>query len=134
MTRVADASARQRRALEPTESVWVAASAGTGKTKVLTDRLLALMLGLVISGLAYTVEAAATAGLVATLYAWLRRELNLTRLAETLHLVMKLTAMVFMLLMGPRPSRWFSEASPAICSSHTCSRKCPEACSAARPW
>jgi len=62
--------------------------------------LLALMLGLVISGLAYTVEAAATAGLVATLYAWLRRELNLTRLAETLHLVMKLTAMVFMLLMG----------------------------------
>jgi tripartite ATP-independent transporter DctM subunit len=62
--------------------------------------LLALMLGLVIGGLAYTVEAAATAGLVATVYAWLRRELNLTRLAETLHLVMKLTAMVFMLLMG----------------------------------
>src|SRR6266853_5620551 len=45
MTRIADATARQRRALEPTESVWVAASAGTGKTKVLTDRLLALMLG-----------------------------------------------------------------------------------------
>ena len=62
--------------------------------------LLALMLGLVISGLAYTVEAAATAGLVATLYAALRRELNLARLAETLHMVMKLTAMVFMLLMG----------------------------------
>ncbi|HKX08784.1 MAG TPA: TRAP transporter large permease subunit [Stellaceae bacterium] len=62
--------------------------------------LLALMLGLVISGLAYTVEAAATAGLVATLYATLRRQLNLARLAETLHLVMKLTAMVFMLLMG----------------------------------
>ncbi len=34
----------QRRALDPEESVWVAASAGTGKTKVLTDRLLALML------------------------------------------------------------------------------------------
>jgi ATP-dependent helicase/nuclease subunit A len=34
----------QRRALRPEESVWVAASAGTGKTKVLTDRLLALML------------------------------------------------------------------------------------------
>jgi tripartite ATP-independent transporter DctM subunit len=62
--------------------------------------LLALMLALVISGLAYTVEAAATAGLVATLYAWLRRELNLARMAETLHLVMKLTAMVFTLLMG----------------------------------
>src|SRR3977135_1553766 len=45
MTAVADATAHQRRALEPLESVWVAASAGTGKTKVLTDRLLALMLG-----------------------------------------------------------------------------------------
>src|SRR5712691_8631263 len=45
MSRGADAYAAQRRALEPTESVWVAASAGTGKTKVLTDRLLALMLG-----------------------------------------------------------------------------------------
>src|ERR1700681_4658170 len=45
MTRIADATAHQRRALGPEESVWVAASAGTGKTKVLTDRLLALMLG-----------------------------------------------------------------------------------------
>jgi len=62
--------------------------------------MLALMLGLVISGLAYTVEAAATAGLVATLYAWIRGELNLARLAETVRLVMKLTAMVFMLLIG----------------------------------
>jgi ATP-dependent helicase/nuclease subunit A len=42
---VAAAQAAQRRALRPDESVWVAASAGTGKTKVLTDRLLALMLG-----------------------------------------------------------------------------------------
>ena len=42
---VAAAQAAQRRALHPEESVWVAASAGTGKTKVLTDRLLALMLG-----------------------------------------------------------------------------------------
>src|SRR3954454_17272920 len=41
---VAAARAAQRRALHPDESVWVAASAGTGKTKVLTDRLLALML------------------------------------------------------------------------------------------
>ena len=39
------AAAAQRRALRVDESVWVAASAGTGKTKVLTDRLLALMLG-----------------------------------------------------------------------------------------
>src|SRR5437764_6542855 len=41
---VAAARAAQRRALRPDESVWVAACAGTGKTKVLTDRLLALML------------------------------------------------------------------------------------------
>src|SRR5258708_33177856 len=39
------AAIRQREALKPAQSVWVAASAGTGKTKVLTDRLLALMLG-----------------------------------------------------------------------------------------
>jgi ATP-dependent helicase/nuclease subunit A len=45
MTLVAEATAHQIRALDPAESVWVAASAGTGKTKVLTDRLLALMLG-----------------------------------------------------------------------------------------
>src|SRR5437016_13655141 len=40
----ATADAAQRRALDPEQSVWVAASAGTGKTRVLTDRLLALML------------------------------------------------------------------------------------------
>ena len=44
MTQVDEAGAVQRLALHPAESVWVAASAGTGKTKVLTDRLLALML------------------------------------------------------------------------------------------
>ncbi len=45
MSLVEQAEARQREALKPEESVWVAASAGTGKTKVLTDRLLVLMLG-----------------------------------------------------------------------------------------
>ncbi len=35
----------QRRAADPGSSVWVAASAGTGKTKVLTDRVLRLLLG-----------------------------------------------------------------------------------------
>ena len=35
----------QRDAADPAASVWVAASAGTGKTKVLTDRVLSLMLG-----------------------------------------------------------------------------------------
>jgi ATP-dependent helicase/nuclease subunit A len=39
-----DADALQRQASDPTASVWVAASAGTGKTKVLTDRVLCLML------------------------------------------------------------------------------------------
>ncbi len=39
-----DPSAVQRISSNPKESVWVSASAGTGKTKVLTDRLLRLML------------------------------------------------------------------------------------------
>src|SRR5262252_6362100 len=44
MTEVMDARAAQRRAAAPGLSAWVSASAGTGKTKVLTDRLLGLML------------------------------------------------------------------------------------------
>ena len=40
----ADRDARQRQATDVAASVWVAASAGTGKTKLLTDRVLALML------------------------------------------------------------------------------------------
>ena len=39
-----DAHAAQRRAAAPGISAWVSASAGTGKTKVLTDRLLGLIL------------------------------------------------------------------------------------------
>jgi ATP-dependent helicase/nuclease subunit A len=39
-----DPDLAQRRAANPANSVWVAASAGTGKTKVLTDRVLALLL------------------------------------------------------------------------------------------
>ncbi|MEZ5648801.1 MAG: UvrD-helicase domain-containing protein [Alphaproteobacteria bacterium] len=38
------ATANQRRASAPESSVWVAASAGTGKTKVLTDRVVRLLL------------------------------------------------------------------------------------------
>jgi ATP-dependent helicase/nuclease subunit A len=38
------AAEAQRRAADPDASVWVTASAGTGKTKVLTDRVLRLML------------------------------------------------------------------------------------------
>jgi len=44
VSRAEDAARRQRQALDPEASVWVAASAGTGKTRVLTDRLLRLML------------------------------------------------------------------------------------------
>ncbi|MBX9634374.1 MAG: UvrD-helicase domain-containing protein, partial [Magnetospirillum sp.] len=39
-----DAAAKQRQAADPEASVWVVASAGTGKTKVLTDRVLTLLL------------------------------------------------------------------------------------------
>ncbi|MEE2761411.1 MAG: UvrD-helicase domain-containing protein, partial [Pseudomonadota bacterium] len=38
-----DASSSQRLAADPEASVWVSASAGTGKTKVLTDRVLSLL-------------------------------------------------------------------------------------------
>ena len=38
------AAAAQRPAIDPQVSAWVSASAGTGKTKVLTDRLLRLLL------------------------------------------------------------------------------------------
>jgi len=40
----ADPNVAQRGATDPSASVWVMASAGTGKTKVLTDRVLRLML------------------------------------------------------------------------------------------
>ena len=42
--KAAEAGKAQRRAAAPRASVWVAASAGTGKTKVLTDRLITLLL------------------------------------------------------------------------------------------
>ncbi|MBO6559418.1 MAG: double-strand break repair helicase AddA [Nisaea sp.] len=41
---IQEADRAQRRAADPAASVWVAASAGTGKTKVLTDRVLNLLL------------------------------------------------------------------------------------------
>lgn len=43
-SRDTDPNVRQRRASNPAGSVWVNASAGTGKTKVLTDRVLRLLL------------------------------------------------------------------------------------------
>ena len=44
MSRVTSHDAAQRAAADPKGSVWVTASAGTGKTKVLTDRVLRLLL------------------------------------------------------------------------------------------
>ena len=41
---IAYATGQQQLAADPTHSVWVSASAGTGKTKVLTDRVLSLLL------------------------------------------------------------------------------------------
>ena len=41
---IQQAGAIQRRAADPTRTIWVSASAGTGKTKVLTDRVLSLLL------------------------------------------------------------------------------------------
>ncbi len=41
---LAEASERQREASDPATSAWVGASAGSGKTKVLTDRILRLLL------------------------------------------------------------------------------------------
>ncbi len=41
---ITTASLQQRQAASPTHSCWVEASAGTGKTKVLTDRVLMLLL------------------------------------------------------------------------------------------
>ena len=56
------ATIQQRRAADPTRSVWVEASAGTGKTKVLSDRVLRLLLNGVPPGkilcLTYTKAAA----------------------------------------------------------------------------
>jgi ATP-dependent helicase/nuclease subunit A len=41
---ITQAQREQQRASSPKQSVWVSASAGTGKTKVLTDRVLSLLL------------------------------------------------------------------------------------------
>lgn len=61
-SRYALATDQQRRAADPDVSVWVEASAGTGKTKVLSDRVLRLLLKGVLPGrilcLTYTKAAA----------------------------------------------------------------------------
>jgi tripartite ATP-independent transporter DctM subunit len=62
--------------------------------------LIVALLGAIVTGMMYTVEAAASGAIGATLYALARRQLTLERLGETVRSVMKLTAMVFMLLIG----------------------------------
>src|SRR5438128_5778955 len=59
-----------------------------------------LLLGSIVTGRVYTVEAAALAAIVATVYAWLRGELNWARWAETVRMVMRLTSMRVVLLVG----------------------------------
>ncbi|MDE1148937.1 MAG: double-strand break repair helicase AddA [Azospirillaceae bacterium] len=58
-----DPTVKQRQASDPRTSVWVGASAGTGKTKVLTDRVVRLMLAGTLPGrvlcLTFTKAAAA---------------------------------------------------------------------------
>jgi tripartite ATP-independent transporter DctM subunit len=62
--------------------------------------LILFMLGAIITGLVYTVEAAACGAIGATLYTLARGELTIRRLTETVQTTIKLTAMVFMLLIG----------------------------------
>lgn len=62
--------------------------------------LLVVMLGSIVTGLMYTIEAAASGAVVATLLACVRGEMTLSLFADVLRTTMRLTAMVFALLMG----------------------------------
>lgn len=62
--------------------------------------LIVIMLGVIVAGLAYVVEAAAIGSVGATLLALWRRELTFRRMAKVVQSVAKLTGMVFMLLIG----------------------------------
>lgn len=67
---------------------------------VLPLGLIGLMLASILSGKLYTVEAAAIGAIAITLYTMLRRELTWARLGETVREVMRLSAVVFTLMMG----------------------------------
>jgi len=62
--------------------------------------LIVLMLASILTALLHTVEAAAIGAIAITIFATFRGELTFERLAETVREVMRLTAMVFALLMG----------------------------------
>lgn len=72
---IADATRWQNRASDPHCDAWVGASAGTGKTKLLTDRVLRLLLAGVAPGriLCLTYTRAAAAQMLERLTAQLRR-------------------------------------------------------------
>ncbi|MBB6520284.1 TRAP transporter large permease [Pseudoteredinibacter isoporae] len=85
--------------------------------------LIVLVLGSIISGIATPTEAAAVGALGATVLAFLKGQLNKTRLAEVCHSTTLVTAMVFTILIGASIfslvfrgfggeeliERWFSE-------------------------
>jgi tripartite ATP-independent transporter DctM subunit len=62
--------------------------------------LIALMLASILSGRLYVVEAAAIGAIAITILTIVRRELTRERLADTVREVMRLTAVVFALMMG----------------------------------
>jgi len=62
--------------------------------------LIVLMLASILSGKLYTVEAAAIGAIAITIYTIFRRELTWERLGETVREVMRLSAVVFTLMMG----------------------------------
>jgi tripartite ATP-independent transporter DctM subunit len=62
--------------------------------------LILAMLAAIVTGLLYTVEAAACGAIGATLYTLARGQLTVRRLTETVQTTMQLTAMIFMLLIG----------------------------------
>jgi tripartite ATP-independent transporter DctM subunit len=67
---------------------------------VLPLGLIGLMLASILTGKLYTVEAAAIGAILITIYTMARRELNWQRLGETVREVMRLSAVVFTLMMG----------------------------------
>ncbi|MFN3685830.1 double-strand break repair helicase AddA [Salinarimonas sp.] len=72
---IAETTARQRRAADPARSAWVSANAGAGKTKVLVDRVLRLMLAGTPPGriLCLTFTKAAAANMAIRVYETLAR-------------------------------------------------------------
>ncbi len=62
--------------------------------------LIALVLGSIISGAATPTEAAGVGAIGATLLAWNKRQLSLQRLSDVLHSTVRITVMVFTILLG----------------------------------